>query len=895
MMYLLASSIAALLCRFASAAPACPLMQAIDLHTAGGDLCGGGSHPPPLGECKTTASADACEALCGSTTGCCCFSWTKAAPTYCYLKAGSPTAWTANGGRESGCFNSSSCGRCAHHPPGPAPPAPPPVIPGVPAGAHYACQPPNDSHDFCDTNASFHERVARLVANLSTDELVAAITDSSGVPRLNVPAMGQPAAECLHGVRSNTRTCPLSDHQGSVCVSLFPAASGLSRTFNRTQWQYVGAAMADEGRVLFNVGITGGLWFTGPQLNIQRDPRWGRNSNSPSEDPYHTGAYGKAITEGFQGIAVHPGSPMPVDHRFVKVANMMKHWTAYSVENFPGGPGRMGFDGNISLHDLVDTYFPGMRMSAEANISSAMCSYDAINGTPSCINGWMTNSVARETWGWEGVIYTDCGALSNVVGQFKLMDAVHTAAAAIKQGTDAECDSILKTNLRSAVTQDLVSAADLRKTASRIFLLYFKLGMFDPVSDQPMARFNDTSIIAGPMHQQLALDAARESICLLQNPSLLPLQLSGSQAIASLAVVGPGANLTDAFIGEYSPVPCGDSTSACMQTVVGAIKSVTVNSNVKLVHAVGCMDGHACTVLNTSSVVAAAKDTQVTVLIIGIKPDEALNGEEKATSGEGIDRLTTGLPGRQRELCEAVIATGKPVVLVVAGGGSISVDFAKDHPHVAVLSIGAGGFAGAQALAEVIFGLVNPSGRLPHTVYRSNWQQITPMRDMSMQAGAGRSYRWLDVAASPPLWSFGDGLSYTHFALQLAKERRSGSELRYEVTVTNRGAHPGANVVLMFSKPEDLNCATPIPEAIIPAKSLVEFARTRVLPPGGTEVLRFTVDENQLGLVNEHGATVLCTGGYVLSWYDGNSTVQATHNVTVSRVVATVPQPPKQM
>jgi pre-mRNA-splicing factor SYF2/beta-D-xylosidase 4 len=654
--------------------------------------------------------------------------------------------------------------------------------------------------------------------------------------------------------------------------------------------------MADEGRVLFNLGITGGLWFTGPQLNIQRDPRWGRNSNSPSEDPYHTGAYGKAITEGFQGTAAHPSSPMPVDRRFVKVANMMKHWTAYSVENSPGGPGRMGFDGNISLHDLVDTYFPGMRMSAESNISSAMCAYDAINGTPSCINGWMTNSVARETWGWEGVIYTDCGALTNVVRQFKLMDAVHTAAAAIKQGTDAECDSILKKNLRNAVTQGLVAAADLRKTASRIFLLYFKLGMFDSVSDQPMARFNDSSIVAGPLHQRLALDAARESVVLLQNPgNMLPLQLSGSQSIGSVAVVGPGANLTDAFIGEYSPVPCGDSTSACMQTVVGAIESVTMSSNVKLAHAVGCVDDHACTVLNTSAVLEAAEDTQAIVLVIGIKPDEALNGEEKATSGEGIDRLTTGLPGRQRELCEAVIATGKPTVLVVAGGGSISVDFAKNHPRVAVLSIGAGGFAGAQALAEVIFGLTNPSGRLPHTVYRSNWQQITPMRDMSMQAGAGRSYRWLDVVASPPLWSFGDGLSYTHFALQLAEEHRSDSELRYEVRVTNHGALPGANVVLMFSKPEDLGCATPIPKEITPTKSLVEFARTRVLPPGGTEVLRFTVDETQLGLVNEHGATVLCTGGYLLSWHDGNNTVLVTHNVTVPRVVATVPQPPKQM
>ena len=257
-------------------------------------------------------------------------------------------------------------------------PAPPvPVIPGFPGGNHYACQPPNSTHDFCDTSKTFDERTALLVANLSTEELVGAI-NKQGVPRLGVPPMGGIGAECLHGVwPSGTymSKCPFPNRVGMSCTTVFPAASALSRSFNRSQWRAVGAAMGDEGRILFNVGKVQSLLFTGPQLDIQRDPRWGRNSNSPSECPFHTGAYGKAVTEGFQGAKV-ARSPVPHDPRYVKIANMMKHWTAYSVESdwWEGAPqGRMGFDANISIHDMVDTYFPGMRMAVEANISSAMC------------------------------------------------------------------------------------------------------------------------------------------------------------------------------------------------------------------------------------------------------------------------------------------------------------------------------------------------------------------------------------------------------------------------------------------------------------------------------------------------------------------------------------------
>jgi beta-glucosidase-like glycosyl hydrolase len=261
--------------------------------------------------------------------------------------------------------------------------------------------------------------------------------------------------------------------------------------------------------------------------------------------------------------------------------------------------------------------------------------YDAINGTPSCINGWMSNTVARETWGWEGTIYTDCGALRNVNAHFhKFQSGEHTAAVAIKQGTDLECDSVLKKNLGAALNHSLLDVEDLRVSASRYvsrtenisfkrlfkhiqiqnglvfiaadsdgknvlhcfdcgrtFLMFMKLGMFDKVSDQPMANYNDTSIVAGEQHHALALESARQSVVLLQNPGkILPLQLktvgeNGQQqqqeagqkvaAAASLFVGGPSSNLTDAFLGEYRPVPCADGSTDCLTTALQAIQART--------------------------------------------------------------------------------------------------------------------------------------------------------------------------------------------------------------------------------------------------------------------------------------------------------------------------------
>ena len=264
--------------------PACPFHSNVDMTTRAGDLCRG-DKGPGLPLCNRTATAQECFELCTETPQCCCFSWM---PTQhvCYLKAGPPRTLHSGMPRVSGCQNATECGACAGPPgPPPPPPAPPapapgppiPVIPGAPAGKHYACQPPNDQHEFCDASKSFSERTTLLVSALRPQELVDAV-NQGGVPRLGVPPMGQVGAECLHGVRLWPAKCPFADREGMNCTTVFPAASALSRSFNRSQWRQVGAAMADEGRVLFNAGITQSLFFTGPQLNIQRDPRWGRNS-----------------------------------------------------------------------------------------------------------------------------------------------------------------------------------------------------------------------------------------------------------------------------------------------------------------------------------------------------------------------------------------------------------------------------------------------------------------------------------------------------------------------------------------------------------------------------------------------------------------------------------------
>ena len=718
--------------------------------------------------------------------------------------------------------------------------------------------------------------------NITADEMMSLI-HKEGVARLNIGGYSMWHYEALHGVRLWPERCPFPDR----CTTIFPTASTASRSFNRTLWQSIGRAMGTEGRVLWNLGISDDLSYRGPQVNIQRDPRWGRNSNSPSEDPLVTGEYGEQLVMGTQ-------SPL----EGVNLINsQMKHWTAYGVES-----NRMGFNGNISVHDLAETYMEPLHRMLRANVSSAMCAYDAINGTPSCANGWMSDRVLRQHWGFDGVIESDCGALSNIEKDFHYTsDGPHTAAAAMVGTCDVECDGVYGAHLSDAYTQGLVNVTQLAAAARRILKHRFKLGLFNDPTGHPYmtGAYNSSTTVHSPAHAQIAREAAQQGVVVVQNPgAVLPLgpaarAATPRAAATKFAVIGPLGNITDPFLGDYRPAACPgpaehapQGTDRCKKTLYELFQTRVTPANVAFAR--GCQDPPCAAIAapDMAAVKAAMATADVIVLAVGEKVTD--NDSSGNTGGEGHDRDTVGLPGVQAALVTAAIATNKPVVLLVFSGGSVSIDQAKNASKVAVVYPGFGGETGQDAVMDVLFGDVTPTGRLPFTVYPESWGTATEKVDMSFQAGQGRSYKYLDPSITP-LYEFGAGLSYTTFALAapapapqpLALGPAPGSVC---ATATNTGARASQVVLLLFAVPGKLVS----PPRLVPNRKLVTFAKVPLQPQQSQQVC-FPVADADVALVDDAGSSIAYAGTYTLVFFDGVSKVGVAAVVATQRTIATVP------
>jgi len=821
------------------------------------------SNPPAV------TDGQACCTKCAAHPGCVAFSYALDSGT-CYLKSAAPATAGGNSDRLSGWVNSScSCNatdptppKCwsTPHPCGhPTPPAPPPPVPGAPALGSYRCLPetPSAAMPFCDKSKSVADRVAWIVQNVSADEMVRVVL-KQGVDRLDIPGYNMWAVEALHGVRLWPEKCPFADK----CTTIFPAASTGSRAFNKSLWQMTGRAMGTEGRVLWNLGVISDLSLRGPQVNIQRDPRWGRNSNSPSEDPLLTGLYGEQLVLGTQ-------SPL---NGVNLINSQMKHWTAYGVE-----ANRFGFNGNISVHDLAETYMEPLHRMLDANVSAAMCAYDAINGTPSCANGWMSDRVLRQHWGWQGVIESDCGAIKNIWSQHHYTsDGPSTAAAGMNGTCDVECDSIYSQYLDQAYKSGLVSLEQLSAATRRILTHRFTLGLFDDPRQHPYFTgiYNDSATVHNAAHAQIAREGAEQGIVLVQNPAkLLPLKAAG----VKYAVVGPIGNITDPFLGDYRPAACPGTTAkapastSCLPTLLELITARVSPPNVAF--AAGC-DDPTC----------GSANADVILLMLGEKATDDDSGGN--TAGEGHDRATIGLPGQQPALVRAALATGKPVVAVIVSGGSVSVDALKAAPNAAVLYPGFGGETGQNAIVDVLFGDVVPSGRLPFTVYPETWGDATSMNDMSFQGGQGRSYKYL-LPTVEPLYEFGAGLSYTTFTVTPTTSGTvalTAAATEVCATISNSGGVDSSVVVTLFAVPKTLRT----PPRLVPNRKLVDFDKLNVAM-GGTTKVCFNVTDADLALVDDNGATAAYTGAYDLLFFDGVNKATVAASVAADRVIATVP------
>ncbi len=665
-------------------------------------------------------------------------------------------------------------------------------------------------HVWYDSNLGVHERVDALVGPMTLREKIAQMLhDAPPIPRLGVPDYNW-WNECLHGVGRAGR------------ATVFPQSIGMAATFNVPLTGKVASAISDEARAKHHQalkqgyrGVYFGLTYWTPNINIFRDPRWGRGQETYGECPFLTARMGVAFVKGLQGN----------DPKYLKLVATPKH---YAVHSGPE-PLRHTFNTEVSQRDLRETYLPAFEATVkEAGAWSVMGAYNRTNGEPCCGSKTLLQDILRDEWGFPGYVVSDCWAIKDFHVNHKVVNtAEESAAMAVKNGCDLNCGDMYP-HLLGAVKQGLITEAEIDVSVKRLFEARIRLGMFDPESKVPWAKLKP-DVVNCEVHQNLALKAARESIVLLKNEKrVLPL----SKAIKAMAVVGPNATRHDVLWGNYNGFSSHFST--LLEGVIGKVSAGT-----QVNYCSGAIDAEISGVLGNAEVIVAC---------MGVTPE--MEGEESGDVGVpdaegGGDRVRIGLPERQLSLLEKLHATGKPVILVLTGGSPIELNWAKKH-CAAILMVWYPGEAGGDAMADVIFGDYNPAGRLPLTFIKS-LADIPEFTDYRMK---GRTYRFMKKKS---LYSFGYGLSYTIFAYLKLKV----DGLKISVEVKNSGQHDGDEVVQVYVSNNPAKVPTPL-------KQLVAFKRIHV-KVGKSKTVMFNLKRKQLAAYDAKGNPFVALGEYSIS------------------------------
>jgi beta-glucosidase len=685
----------------------------------------------------------------------------------------------------------------------------------------------NHQIPFWDPDLPLAERVRDLLSRLTPAEKAAQLLhDAPAVPRLGIPAYNW-WNECLHGVaRAGTAT-------------VFPQAIGLAASFDARLLADVARAISDEARAKHHAfaaeadyGYYKGLTFWSPNINVFRDPRWGRGHETYGECPFLTARLGVAFVKGLQGDDAH----------YLKLCATAKH---FAVHSGPEGL-RHGFDARVSQKDLFETYLPAFfALVKEGGVEGVMTAYNRVNGEPASASDTLLRRILRESWGFSGHVVSDCGAIQDIHEQHQVSAGpVESAAAALKAGCDLNCGSSYE-QLPAALEQGLLTEAELDVSVARLFNARLRLGMFDPPERVPFAQIpfevNDSS-----EHRQLARRAAQQSLVLLKNDGVLPLRAD----LTSLAVIGPNANASQVLWGNYS------GTASDTVTPLDGIRA-RLAANAKLYYAEGCKvqgtELASCAPHgNLTEAVLLAKRADVSVLVLGLNAQlEGEQGDAGSSEAAG-DKLDLELPGLQQQLLEAVVAVGKPVVLVLVAGSALSVNWAQEHVS-AIVQAWYPGEEGGSALADVLFGDVSPAGRLPVTFPRT-LADVPAFDDYAMHR---RTYRYL---AAEPLFPFGFGLSYTRFAyseLTLSHATADAAEdLRIDVSVlvSNAGHRASDEVVQLYVR--DLESSVVLPHHELRGVERVHLAR------GGSRRVAFQLSAKSLSLIDETGQRQLEPGRF---------------------------------
>ncbi|GLT27328.1 hypothetical protein SLA2020_023340 [Shorea laevis] len=723
----------------------------------------------------------------------------------------------------------------------------------------FACDvqsnPNLSSFGFCNTTLGVNDRVSDLVKRLTLQEKIGFLVNAAGsVNRLGIPKY-EWWSEALHGV---SYVGP-GTHFSSVVpgATSFPQVILTAASFNASLFEAIGKVVSTEARAMYNVGLAG-LTYWSPNINIFRDPRWGRGQETPGEDPLLSSKYGAGYVKGLQQS--DDGNP-----NALKVAACCKHYTAYDLDNWKGTD-RYHFNAVVTKQDLDDTFQPPFKSCVlDGNVASVMCSYNQVNGKPTCADPDLLAGIIRSEWKLNGYIVSDCDSVDVLYNQQHYTKTPEEAAAkTILAGLDLNCGSFLGQHTEAAVKGGLLVESDIDKAISNNFATLMRLGFFDGDPSKGLYGKLGPKDVCTQENQELAREAARQGIVLLKNTKgSLPLSPT---TIKTLAVIGPNANVTKTMIGNYEGTPCKYTTP-----LQGLTASVATTFQP------GCSN-LACSSADVDNAKNIAASADATVLVMGA---------DQSIERESLDRNDLLLPGQQPLLITEVAKVAKgPVILIIMSGGGFDITFAKNDSKVtSILWVGYPGEAGGAAIADVIFGYYNPSGRLPMTWYPQSYVDKVPMTNMNMRPDPangypGRTYRFY---TGDTIYSFGDGLSYSTFNHQLVKapklasipleedhvcrssdcksidafeQRCQNSIFDIHMKVQNTGLISGSHTVFLFSSPPSVHNS--------PQKHLISFEKV-FLSGKGEAMVRFKVDVcKDLSVSDEVGSRKVALGEHVL-------------------------------
>jgi beta-glucosidase len=699
---------------------------------------------------------------------------------------------------------------------------------------------------YMDPDLPVEQRVNDLVGRMTLDEKISQMmNEAPAIFRLGIPEYNW-WNECLHGVAR------------AGLATVFPQAIGLGAAWDEDMQWRMATAISDEARAKHHNfarhgrrQIYEGLTFFSPNINIFRDPRWGRGQETYGEDPFLTGRLAVQFIKGLQGDDPH----------YFKTIATVKHFAVHSGPE----PERHFFDALADERDFRETYLPQFEMGIrEGKAFSVMCAYNRYHGEACCGSSRLLTTILRKEWGFQGYVVSDCGAIDDIYERHKIVATPEEAAAlAVKSGCDLECLNTYA-HLKEAIAKKLITEKEIDTAVKRIFTARFRLGMFDPV-DRVKYTSIPFSVVNSKEHQELALEVARKSIVLLKNDpdlsaptnvhALLPLK----KGPGTIAVIGPNADDSAMMLGNYNGTP-----SKTITPLQGIREKLGMAANV--LYAKGCerVSGLENGMPKSSAATAqklkqealtAARQADVVVLCMGLSP--RLEGEALNVNIDGFkggDRTSLDLPKPQEDLIRAIAAIGKPIVLILLNGSALSINWEDQHLP-AIVEAWYPGQAGGQAIADVLFGDYNPAGRLPVTFYKS-CKDLPAFGDYTM---AGRTYRYFK---GPIIYPFGYGLSYTKFVYDSTHLNlpayKPGDSLHVSVSVKNSGAMEGDEVVQVYVSALDARVPVPL-------RSLRGFRRIH-LRPGQAMTVPFVIAPDAFTVINEKMQRVPQPGRYKISF-----------------------------